>query len=50
MDTIKNRYKRTAWSLPFLVSVIIMTLVIAFGTGRILFVIDGLVIDRSVGY
>ena len=50
MDTIKTDIKRAVWILPFLVSVIIMTLVIAFGTGKILFSIDGSIIDRSLGY
>ena len=34
MDTIKTDIKRAVWSLPFLVSVIIMTVVIAFGAGK----------------
>jgi pilus assembly protein TadC len=34
VDTIKTDLKRAVWSLPFLVSVIIMTVVIAFGAGK----------------
>jgi hypothetical protein len=47
---MKIGIKRMVRRMTFFGSVVIMRLVILFGDGKILFSIDGSVIDRSLGY